>query len=48
MVRAAQAAGLDTDHNCGVGGIGDTVSSALCAALRDGAWPIGCGRRNRT
>ena len=35
------AAGLDTDHNCGAGGIGDTVSSALCAAVRDGGWPIG-------
>ena len=48
MVRAAQAAGLDTDDNCGADGIGHTVSSALRAAERDGAWPIGCRRRNRT
>jgi hypothetical protein len=47
MARAAQAAGLATDHNCGAGGIGDTVSSALRAAERDGAWPIGSGRRRR-
>ena len=48
MTRAAVAAGLDTDHNCGAGGIGHTVSSALCAAVRDGAWPIRSGRRTRT
>jgi len=48
MTRAAQAAGLDTDHNCGAGGIDATVSSALRAAVRDGAWPIGRRRRTRT
>ena len=48
MTRAAVDAGLDTDHNCGPGGIGDTVSSALRAAVRDGAWPIGRKTRTRT
>ena len=48
MARAAQAAGLDTDHNCGAGGIGATVSSALRTAVRDGAWPIGRKKRTRT
>jgi len=48
MTRAAVDAGLDTDHNCGPGGIGATVSSALRAAVRDGAWPVGCGRGTRT
>ena len=48
MTRAAVDARLDTDHNCGPGGIGATVSSALRAAVRDGAWPVGCGRGTRT
>jgi predicted GNAT family acetyltransferase len=48
MTRAAQAAGLGTDPNCRAGGIGSTVSSALCAAVRDGGWPIRSGRGTRT
>ena len=36
MVRAARAGGLDTDHNCGAGGIDDTVSRAARGGARRG------------